>query len=142
MPTDWKLLLAFEAVARHGSFSRAAQQLNVQQPAMSRRVAALETLLGTRLLHRTRPVLSLTESSATVSYHLVWSPRMESEERWASTSMNSHCCGASHATRVFFGSLSHDFSVSGTVKAVVELSKATGLLYTRWMPLFCAQEAQ
>lgn len=70
MPADWKLLLAFEAAARHGSFSRAAQELNVQQPAMSRRVAALEALLGTRLLHRTRPALSLT-SDGEVLYRAV-----------------------------------------------------------------------
>ena len=60
MRIDWKLLLAFEAVARHGSFSRAASELNVQQPAMSRRVAALETELNVPLLYRTRPTLSLS----------------------------------------------------------------------------------
>lgn len=70
MPADWKLLLAFEAVARHGSFSRAAQELNVQQPAMSRRVAALETLLGTQLLHRARPALSMT-SDGEILYRAV-----------------------------------------------------------------------
>ncbi len=57
---NWKLLLAFEAVARHGSFSRAAGELNVLQPAMSRRVAELEAQLGTPLLYRTRPKTSLT----------------------------------------------------------------------------------
>lgn len=70
MPANWKLLLAFEAVARHGSFSRAAQELNVQQPAMSRRVAALETLLGTQLLHRARPALSMT-SDGEILYRAV-----------------------------------------------------------------------
>ncbi len=60
MKLDWKLLVAFEAVARHGSFSRAAEELNVQQPAMSRRVSALEAVLGVRLLHRSRPSLSLS----------------------------------------------------------------------------------
>jgi len=60
MRADWKLLVAFEAVARHGSFSRAASEMNVQQPAMSRRVSALETALGVQLLHRTRPALSLS----------------------------------------------------------------------------------
>lgn len=60
MRADWKLLMAFEAVARHGSFSRAATELNVQQPAMSRRVASLEAAVGVQLLHRTRPALSLT----------------------------------------------------------------------------------
>ena len=58
---DWNHLIAFEAVARHGNFSRAASELNVLQPAVSRRVAQLEAQLKVRLLHRTRPSASLTE---------------------------------------------------------------------------------
>lgn len=58
---DWKLLTAFEAVARHSNFSRAADELNVQQPAISRRVAELEASLGTKLLQRTRPNATLTK---------------------------------------------------------------------------------
>ncbi len=57
---NWKLLTAFEAVARHRNFSRAATELNVQQPAISRRVAALEAELGVSLLRRTRPTATLT----------------------------------------------------------------------------------
>ena len=58
---DWHLLIAFEAVARHGSFSRAASELNVLQPAVSRRVAQLEAELNVTLLHRTRPSATLTD---------------------------------------------------------------------------------
>jgi LysR family glycine cleavage system transcriptional activator len=57
---NWKLLTAFEAVARHRNFTRAAQELNVQQPAASRRVAELEAELGVKLLNRTRPFATLT----------------------------------------------------------------------------------
>lgn len=57
---DWKLLSAFEAVARHGSFSRAAAELNVLQPAISRRVAQLERDVGVALIQRTRPNATLT----------------------------------------------------------------------------------
>ncbi len=57
---NWKLLTAFEAVARHRSFTRAASELNVQQPAISRRVAELEADLGIELLQRTRPHATLT----------------------------------------------------------------------------------
>lgn len=57
---DWRLLNAFEAVARHGSFSRAAAELNVLQPAVSRRVARLEEELGVSLMRRTRPMVTLT----------------------------------------------------------------------------------
>lgn len=61
MPTlNWKLLTAFEAVARHLNFTRAASELNVQQPSISRRVAELEAELGVKLLVRTRPNAALT----------------------------------------------------------------------------------
>ena len=63
MPLDRAQLhqiTAFEAAARHLSFSRAAQELNVQQPAISRRVAALEETLGVALFLRTKPRLTLT----------------------------------------------------------------------------------
>ncbi|MFG2356487.1 LysR family transcriptional regulator [Streptomyces sp. NPDC048521] len=45
-------LRAFAAVARHGSFSRAAGELLITQPALSRTVAQLEAALGVRLLDR------------------------------------------------------------------------------------------
>ena len=57
---NWKLMTAFEAVARHRNFTRAAQEMNVQQPAISRRVAELEAELGVKLLLRTRPFATLT----------------------------------------------------------------------------------
>ncbi|MDI9832755.1 LysR family transcriptional regulator [Streptomyces sp. KAU_LT] len=44
---------AFAAVARHRSFSRAADELLITQPALSRTVAQLEAALGVRLLERT-----------------------------------------------------------------------------------------
>ncbi len=50
-------LTAFDAVARHGTVTRAALELNVSQPAISRRVAALEADLGATLFGRdTRPL--------------------------------------------------------------------------------------
>lgn len=52
---------AFEAAARHLSFSAAAKELNVQQPAVSRQVAALEAALDTPLFVRSKPRLTLTE---------------------------------------------------------------------------------
>ena len=57
---NWNLLIAFETVARHGSFSRAAVELNVLRPAVSRRVALLEQDLGVRLINRSRPAATLT----------------------------------------------------------------------------------
>lgn len=47
-----KSLRAFEACLRLGSFSKAAQALNVGQPAISHQIHALEVDLGTRLFER------------------------------------------------------------------------------------------
>jgi DNA-binding transcriptional LysR family regulator len=55
-------LEAFAAVARAGSFTRAAAVLHLSQPALSRRVAALEERLETVLIARSRGGASLTES--------------------------------------------------------------------------------
>lgn len=55
-------LVAFLAVAREGSFTRAAAQLGITQSAMSHVVRGLETRLGIRLFHRTTRSVSLTEA--------------------------------------------------------------------------------
>jgi aminoethylphosphonate catabolism LysR family transcriptional regulator len=53
-------LKAFDAVARAGSFSRAAAMLGVTQPAVSLQVAALERAYRTDLIHRNGQSLGLT----------------------------------------------------------------------------------
>ncbi|MGR3378987.1 LysR family transcriptional regulator [Salipiger abyssi] len=53
-------LFVFEAAARHENFSRAAEELNVTQPAVSRAVAALEAHLGTPLFRRGKSGARLT----------------------------------------------------------------------------------
>ncbi len=55
-------LKAFEAAARSESFTRAAEELNVTQGAVSHQVKALEDTLGLRLFHRERQRLILTEA--------------------------------------------------------------------------------
>ena len=45
-------LRTLDAIARHGSFSRAARELNLTQPAVSMQVAQLERRLGLPLLER------------------------------------------------------------------------------------------
>jgi LysR family glycine cleavage system transcriptional activator len=58
-------LRAFEAAARHGSLTRAAQELSVTQGAVSRHVSQLEKWLGVGLFIRTRRGTELTaEGSA------------------------------------------------------------------------------
>ncbi|MFQ5955784.1 MAG: transcriptional regulator GcvA [Kiloniellales bacterium] len=55
-------LRAFEAAARHLSFTRAAQELNVTQAAVSHQVKALEARLGIALFRRLNRALMLTEA--------------------------------------------------------------------------------
>jgi DNA-binding transcriptional LysR family regulator len=55
-------LIAFDAIARHGTLTRAAEELNVSQPAISRRLAALEADLGHPLFDRRTKPLALTKS--------------------------------------------------------------------------------
>lgn len=55
-------LLAFLAVAREGSFTRAAAQLGVSQTALSHTIRRLEARLGIRLLTRTTRSVSPTEA--------------------------------------------------------------------------------
>jgi DNA-binding transcriptional LysR family regulator len=52
----------FVAVVRHGSFTAAAKALELTTAAVSRRVKALESRLGIRLLNRTTRRLSLTDA--------------------------------------------------------------------------------
>ena len=55
-----KSLPAFEAAARHLSFTRAAQELCVTQSAISQQVKALEAYLGVALFRRINQGLELT----------------------------------------------------------------------------------
>jgi len=56
------LLRGFRAAARHLSFTRAAQDLFVTQPAISRGIRTLEEQLGTPLFHRVNRTLKLTQA--------------------------------------------------------------------------------
>lgn len=53
-------LKAFEAAARHGSFTKAADELHVTHGAISRQVALLESWLGMTLFQRTASQILLT----------------------------------------------------------------------------------
>ena len=55
-------LKAFEAAARHQSFTRAAEELCVTQGAVSHQVKALEAELGLKLFNRERQGLLITEA--------------------------------------------------------------------------------
>ena len=63
---DISALQAFLAVAESGSFSRAAEMIYLTQPAISKRIAALERQVGARLFDRIGRGIRLTEAGETL----------------------------------------------------------------------------
>ncbi|MGI9092233.1 MAG: LysR family transcriptional regulator [Mycobacteriales bacterium] len=59
---ELRQLVYFEAVARLGGFTRAAEQLHIAQPAISAQVRRLERELGVALLERTTRRVGLTHA--------------------------------------------------------------------------------
>ncbi|HEY3645638.1 MAG TPA: LysR substrate-binding domain-containing protein [Gammaproteobacteria bacterium] len=68
-PTDLNDLRYFAEIMEKGSFTLAAQALGVQTSRLSRRVTALETELGVRLLNRTTRRISLTDAGKQFLQH-------------------------------------------------------------------------
>jgi LysR family transcriptional regulator, transcription activator of glutamate synthase operon len=62
MTMELRQLIYFDAVVRHGGFTRAAERLHVAQPAISAQLKRLETELGTELLRRNARTHALTEA--------------------------------------------------------------------------------
>ncbi|AWM88717.1 LysR substrate-binding domain-containing protein [Microvirga sp. 17 mud 1-3] len=69
MSLNLHLLRLFESVARHQSFSRAAEALHVSQPAVSKGVRELEAQLGTPLLERGPGGVRPTEAGRILLVH-------------------------------------------------------------------------
>src|SRR3954449_4046440 len=68
---EMRHLVALDAVAREGSFRRAAERLGYVQSAISHQIAALEGLTGKRLIERsrgTRPI-ALTDAGEVLLAH-------------------------------------------------------------------------
>ena len=66
---DPRRLLTFREVARLGSFSRAAEELSLTQPAVSQQILSLERQLGIRLIDRGPGGLGLTDAGALLLQH-------------------------------------------------------------------------
>lgn len=54
----------FCAIAKHQNFSKAARELGISAPVITRRLSRLEKLLGARLLNRTTRKVTLTEAGS------------------------------------------------------------------------------
>jgi LysR family cyn operon transcriptional activator len=59
---DLRQLGYVEAVARHASFTRAAAELHVAQPALSHAVPSVEAKLGLQLFERTSRHVVITDA--------------------------------------------------------------------------------
>ncbi|MCZ6830007.1 MAG: LysR family transcriptional regulator [Gammaproteobacteria bacterium] len=75
-------LQAFLLVAEHSSFSRAAEKLHLTQPAVSKRVASLESQLGKALFDRIGRRVTLTEAGAALLPHAraIWQNLRQAEQ--------------------------------------------------------------
>jgi DNA-binding transcriptional LysR family regulator len=69
--SDWSDLRVFWAVAEAGAFGAAARKLGITASALTKRVDALETRLGAKLLIRGPLGVSLTEAGEQVFDHVV-----------------------------------------------------------------------
>src|SRR5215831_1212265 len=69
MSLNLHLLRLFAAVARTGSFSRAAEVLNISQPAISKGVRDFELQVGCRLLDRTPKGVRATREGQALARH-------------------------------------------------------------------------
>jgi DNA-binding transcriptional LysR family regulator len=84
---ELRQLQYFAAVARHRSFTRAAQALYVTQPALSQQVRRLEAELGLALLRRTSQGVELTPAGADLLAH---ADRVIAEMERARAEMDRH----------------------------------------------------
>lgn len=73
MDMNLEQLSSFVEVARLGNFTKAAEQLHLTQPSLSRQIATLETDLGAELFHRSRGGSRLTAAGESL---LPWARRM------------------------------------------------------------------
>ncbi|MER7985386.1 transcriptional regulator CynR [Streptomyces noursei] len=57
------------AVAEHGSFTRAAEDLHISQPTLSQQIKQLERTVGVQLLDRTGRTVRLTDAGEAYTHH-------------------------------------------------------------------------
>ena len=82
-------MMFFSLLARCGSLSAAARELQVSTPAVSKRLAQLEARLGAPLLHRTTRRISLTPEGET--YDSTYPDRFDATTPLLAAAMRSGC---------------------------------------------------
>ena len=117
-------LLVFSRGAELGSFSRAAERLGLPKSTVSRRIAALESQIGERLLLRTTRRQTLTELGRELLEHA----RQIAQEVDAATALRDHRQAApSGRLRVSMPSDVANLVLSDTLAAFVALHPAISL---------------
>ena len=82
---DFKQLESFVAVVDEGSFSNAAERLQLSQSMVTIHVRNLETELGTRLLNRTTRSMELSNDGKTYYYYAKQMLRLNRDSMFALT---------------------------------------------------------
>lgn len=118
-------LAAFEAAARHLSFTRAAAELSVTQSAICRQVATLEDFLGVKLFKRSQRGVSLTDAGQRYARRVA--ARLDEVERDTLDLITTAKAPSGHATEV-----------AGTLELAVVPTFATQWLLPR-LPDFAAR---
>lgn len=110
-------LLLFARIVEAGSFSLAAQRLDVPKSTVSRRISLLEASLGERLLQRTTRKLVLTEFGASLLEHA----RKLADEVEAAAALAQHRQAApSGKLRI---SVPHDFANIGMTELIARFAE-------------------
>ncbi|HMK42587.1 MAG TPA: LysR family transcriptional regulator, partial [Dissulfurispiraceae bacterium] len=86
-------LLYFSRVARTNSVSRAAEELNITQPAVSKQILALENELGERLFDRIGKKVYLTRAGETLAARADRILQSVQEARTAVQDLSAECSG-------------------------------------------------
>lgn len=92
LPSTWALQ-AFEAAARHESFTKTGEELALTQSAICRQIGALEEFLGLPLFARSKRGVRLTAAGA--AYHRQIAARLDEVERDTLALMSGQGLGGS-----------------------------------------------
>jgi LysR family transcriptional regulator (chromosome initiation inhibitor) len=123
MRLNYDHLHAFSTVLREGSFAKAAQALHITQSAVSQRIAALEDILGHRILVREIPPRP-TQSGRALLHHA------QQVERWERGVLGELEGAQGESFSTFSVAVNADSLASWFLDAVVPaLSKPTNLIH-------------
>ncbi|MFR8392759.1 MAG: LysR family transcriptional regulator [Pilosibacter sp.] len=87
---DLRILRYFLTVAKEQSFTKAAEQLHITQPTLSRQLAAFEEELGISLFNRTGRTITLTDEGILLKRRALEMLDLEKDSGGAERDRGSH----------------------------------------------------